>query len=115
MSWRYILSIFPFLAIQIAQRLNEKQLKLLYIFCLLILLFWSINIPKYSFNQLDIAIEPICKEVKTKIDYEPVYVNAFHNWYVIYKCDLNATIQDDSKWTLDFEKGQLYLTNITKG
>jgi hypothetical protein len=62
---------------------------------------------------MDAQMAPACKQIKSQIDFEPVYVKAFQDLYVIYKCDLNATIQNESKWTLDFDKGQLYPTNNT--
>jgi len=88
-------------------------LKYSLIVCIIFLVFWSLNLSKYSFNQYSEVITPACDQIKSAIDNEPVYVNAFHNWFVIYKCDLNATIQSESKWTLDFDSGKLYATNIT--
>jgi hypothetical protein len=113
MTIRYYLPIFPLLAIQIIRGFPEKYLKFLYLFCIIILIFWIYNLPKYSFNQFDLMIGPICEEVKNKIDFEPVFVKAFHDWFVIYKCDLNATTELDSKWILNLDQGQLYLTNKT--
>lgn len=113
MTIRYYLPIFPLLSIQIAGGIPEKYLKFAYVGCLVFLLFFILNLPKYAFNQMDNTIGPVCTKIKDNIDSEPVYVNAFHSWYVIYRCDLNATTKEDSKWTLDFEEGNLYLTNKT--
>jgi len=111
---RHEMLIFPFLALEIANGIPKKYLKYSIIVGLLFLVIWSVTLPKYSFNQYsDTVVNPACKQIKSAIDYESVYVNAFHNWFVIFKCDLNATIQNESKWTLDFDKGQLYLTNTT--
>jgi hypothetical protein len=113
MTIRYYLPIFPLLAIQVTKGLPGKFLKYSFIICLAFFIYFSFNLPKYAFNQYSDMVEPACKEIKTAIDSEPVYVNAFHNWFIIYKCNLNATNQADSKWTIDFENGQLYLTNKT--
>jgi hypothetical protein len=110
---RYYLPIFPLLAMQIPKRIPEKYLKFLYAFCLILLVFWGLSLQKYAWNQMDAQMAPACKQIKSQIDFEPVYVKAFQDLYVIYKCDLNATIQNESKWTLDFDKGQLYPTNNT--
>jgi hypothetical protein len=111
---RHEMIIFPFLALEILKGIPEKYLKYSFIICLAFFIYFSFNLPKYAFNQYsDTIVNPACKEIKTAIDSEPVYVNAFHNWFIIYKCNLNATNQADSKWTIDFENGQLYLTNKT--
>ncbi|MEM5778161.1 MAG: hypothetical protein QXD43_00170 [Candidatus Aenigmatarchaeota archaeon] len=111
MTIRYQLSIFPLLAFQILKGIPEKYLKYSFIICLAFFIYFSLNLPKYSFNQLDVVMDTVCKQAKEQIDDEPVYVNAFHNWYTIYKCNLNATIQEESKWTLDLYQGKLYPTN----
>jgi hypothetical protein len=110
---RHEMIIFPFLALEIMRGIPERFLKYAFITCLIAFIFFAFNLPKYAFNQYSETITPACKEIKTAIDSEPVYVNAFHNWFIIYKCNLNATIQNESKWTLDFDKGQLYATNNT--
>jgi 4-amino-4-deoxy-L-arabinose transferase-like glycosyltransferase len=110
---RHEILIFPFLALEIANGIPKNYLKYSLIVGIIFLAIWSMTLPKYSFNQYSETITPACKEIKTAIDSEPVYVNAFHNWFIIYKCNLNATIQNESKWTIDFENGQLYLTNKT--
>jgi len=110
---RYYLPIFPLLAMQIPKRIPEKYLKFVYAFCLLFLVLWALNLPKYSWNQMDSQLAPACKQIKSTIDFQPVYVKAFQDLYVMYRCDLNATTQNSSKWTLDFDQGQLYLTNKT--
>jgi hypothetical protein len=113
MTIRYYLPIFPLLAIQIARGIPEKYIKFAYIGCLAFLIFFILSLPQYTFNQIDAQMGPVCRDLGMAIDSEPVYVNAFHNWYVTYRCDLNATTMEDSKWTLDFDQGQLYLTNMT--
>jgi hypothetical protein len=110
---RYYLPIFPLLAMQIPKRIPEKYLKFLYAFCLILLIFWGLSLQKYAWNQMDSQLAPVCKQIKSQIDFESVYVKAFQDLFIMYKCDLNATTQNDSKWTLDLEKGQLYLTNKT--
>jgi hypothetical protein len=92
---------------------NEKYLKYSFVFCLIAFVLFSSYLPKYSFNQYDATLQPVFEQIKSAIDYEPVYVNAFHLWFIVYRYDLNATTQNESKWTLDIEKGQLYLTNKT--
>jgi hypothetical protein len=67
--------------------------------------------PKYSFNEYESSIAPFCTDIKEFVGNDTVYVDAFHNWYTIYKCNLNATSQVESKWTLDLYNNQLYLTN----
>jgi hypothetical protein len=110
---RHEMIIFPFLALEIVRGIPERFLKYAFIICLVAFIFFTFSLPKYAFSQYSDAINPACKQIKSAIDFEPVYVNAFHNWFVIYKCNLNATIQNESKWTIDFENGQLYLTNKT--
>jgi len=110
---RHEMLIFPFLALEIVKGIPSKYLKYSLVVCIIFLLIWSLNLSKYSFNQYSEIITPACNQIKSAIDYEPVYVNAFHNWFVIYKCNLNATIRNESKWTLDFDQGKLYATNIT--
>lgn len=110
---RHEMIIFPFLALEIASGIPKKYLKYAFVACIIVFIIFSFNLPKYAFNQYNEVITPACSQIKSAIDYGPVYVNAFQNWFVIYKCDLNATIQNESKWTLDFDKGQLYLTNKT--
>jgi hypothetical protein len=113
MTIRYYSPIFPLLAIQIKKGLSEKYLKYSYIICFILFIYFALNLSRYAFNQYSDLISPACEQIKSAIDSESVYVNAFHNWFVTYKCDLNATTQTDSKWTLDFDKGQLYPTNHT--
>jgi hypothetical protein len=85
-----------------------------YAACLLIFVFFLLSLPKYAFNNFDASLDPVCEKVKSQIGEQPVYIKAFHNWFVIYKCDLNATIEADSKWTLDLYQGQLYITNLSQ-
>jgi len=105
--------VFPFLVLEIMKGITEKYLKYSFIICLIAFILFSFSLPKYAFNQYDAALQPAFKQIKSTIDYEPVYVNAFHLWFIVYRYDLNATTQNESKWTLDIEKGQLYLTNKT--
>lgn len=111
MSIRYILPIFPLLALQITKGVSEKYLKYFYVFCLIMLVFFMYNIPKYSFNTLDAQLTPVCNQAKAIVDYEPVYVKFLHNWFLIYKCDFNAVSEEQSIWTVDLEKGEVYKTN----
>jgi hypothetical protein len=113
MTIRHYMPIFPLLAIQMTKGFRERYLKFAYIICLVMLAFFVLSLPKYSFNQYNTVVEPACKQINSAIDSQPVFVNAFHGWFVTYKCDLNTTIINESKWTLDFEQGRLYLTNKT--
>lgn len=113
MTIRQYLPIFPLLAIQVARGIPQKYLKFAYIGCLIFLVAWLFVLPNYAFNQLDQTMDPICKEIKSTVGSEPVYVIAYQGIYTIYKCDLNATTEADSKWTLNLDQGQLYLTNVT--
>jgi len=110
---RHEMIIFPFLALEIVRGIPEKYLKHSLIICLLFLTWFSFNLSKYAFNQYSGLLGPTCNQLRTEIGNEPVYVTAFHSWFVIYRCNLNATVQADSKWTADFDKGQLYPTNHT--
>lgn len=113
MSLRYLLPILPLLAIQITETLGEKKLKIMYVLSLLVLIFFVLSLQKYSFNDLDSQMTPLCEQIKPQLGSKPVFIKAFHNWYTIYKCDLNATSEIESTWTLDLNKGDLYLTNKT--
>lgn len=110
---RHEMIILPFLALEIAMGIPEKYLKYAFVACLIMFIIFSSYLPKYAFNQYEAALQPAFKQIKSEIDNEPIYINAFHGWFVTYESGLNATTQSDSKWTLDFDQGQLYLTNKT--
>ena len=110
---RHEMIIFPFLALEIARGIPEKYFKYTFIICLVLLVFFLYNIPKYAFNQYLKDLQPACNQLRSEIGNEPVYIDAFHNWFVTYECNLNTTTKDLSKWTADFNSGQLYLTNMT--
>lgn len=110
---RHEMIIFPFLALEIVSGIPEKYLKYSFIICLVLLVYFMLSIPKYAFNQYAGIVQNACNQVRIEIGNELVYVNAFHSWFVTYICNLNTTTQADSKWTIDFENGQLYLTNKT--
>jgi hypothetical protein len=113
MTIRHYLPIFPLLAIQVSRGIPEKYLKFVYVGCLIFLIAWMFILPKYAWNQMDSQMNLVCNQIKNNVDFEPVYVNAYQGWYTVYKCNLNATSEIDSKWTLNFDQGQLYLTNKT--
>lgn len=111
---RNYMVIFPFLAIQIARSIPPKYLKVAYSMTLLVFVFFMLNMSQYAFNQLDTAMTPICDQVNLRVVDDPIYVNAYHGWFTIYKCDFaNPVVENESKWTLDMNKVQLYRTNLT--
>lgn len=115
MTIRYYLPIFPLLAIQIAKSIPEKYLKFVYIACIALLLFWLSVLPNYAWNQTDAQMDGVCATIRNNVLKEPVHVKAFQSWYTIYRCDLNATTEELSKWTVDLDQGSIYLTNHTVG
>lgn len=107
-AWRYYLPIFPLLAIQIAQALPQKALKFAYVGCFAVFLFFMLSLPKYSFNDMDARMPAICGEIAKVVNSSPTFVQAFHSWYVAWKCDINSVPQDEAKWVLDFDNGKIY-------
>ncbi len=109
MPLRYYIPILPLLAIQMGRTIQkESHLKILYLLCLLILIFFSINLVGRAFNPVETAMQNICPLVTDVVDSKPTYVIAESYYYVIYRCDLNATTIDKSKFVFDYIKGSVY-------
>jgi len=116
---RYYIFIFPFLAVQIVRFLDEKWLKYAYVGCLIVFVFFMLSIPKYSWNDLSAQIDAtkVCETTKNNIGKDYVYVKAFQDLFVIWKCKLTyqTTLENDSMRTLDLYTGNIYKTGVTQG
>jgi len=110
MTIRHYLIIFPLLAIEIAKNIKEKHEKYVFIICFIIFIYFISTLPKYAFNDLKAAVGQACPTIKNQVNMKPVYVDAFHNSFVGYTCDLNMSSLEDSEYVVNFTSGKIYPT-----
>lgn len=102
MSWRYYIPMFPFLAIEISKAISDKYMLYVYGVCFIILIAWLyILIPAYVWpSVIEKQVDSLCIDLKPLVGFDPVYIKSYTDWYVIYRCDLNSTSFNNSKWAV---------------
>jgi len=112
-SWRYIIPIFPLIAIEMSKILSKKVFTVVLVICLLVSIFWLKVAEVSSFKKFSITTTEKCNQARDYVDSEPVYIIAHQNWYVVLKCNFNTTSEEYALWVFDFDKGDLYGLNKT--
>jgi len=117
MVLRYYLFIFPFLAVQIARSLSEKQLRYAYVVTMIFFVFFIYSLQNYQWNAFDAQLKTsgVCQTIKNNVGNNTVYIKAFQDLFIIWECGLTyqAVIENESVWTVDFYNGTIYKTNTT--
>lgn len=110
MSWRYYIVIFPFLCMEIVDALSEKYMKYLYGLSIILMLVWLFLLPKYSYNKFVKIVDSWCTQIESRIGEDKVYLKSYHDWAMIYRCDMNTVPLNESVWVVDVYNGTIKRT-----